>query len=218
MTASFACRARRSAQARRGSSTIEKAAARWAGLLLLCACSDSHDVRPDGGSAPDQLPGVAVIDERGCRPDAEFLLGGGRQAQDCSGECVFDLSLASILDLGSATCIGYAATLRVANERGELVYSVRADLSDASWDRAAIIGAGLQVEVLQRRYGCPDCVAVASWVLTRGADDLARPHAFPRGEAPDELANAHRYVEGLIDQLRACQGADLLTCSRAPGP
>lgn len=218
MTGSIVCHARRGAEARRDRGTIQPAAARWAGLLLLCACSDSHDVRPDGGRAPDELPGMAVIDERGCRPDAEFLLGGGREAQSCSGECAFDLSLASILDLGSTACIGYAATLRVANERGELLYTVRADLSDGAWDRAAIIAAALEIEVLQRRYGCPDCVAIAAWVLTRGADDQARPHAFPRGEAPDELTSAHRYVEGLIDQLRACQGADLLTCTRTPPP
>lgn len=216
MTGSLAPDARTSAEARRASATIGQVAARCAGLLLLWSCSDSHDVRPDGGNEPDGLPGVAVIDERGCRPDAEFLLGGGRRAQGCSGECEFDLSLASVLDLGSTACIGYVATLRVANERGELLYTVRADLSDGSWDRAAIIAAALESEVLQRRYGCPDCAAIASWVLTRGADDQARPHAFPRGEPPEELANAHRYSEGLIDQLRACQGADLLTCSRAP--
>jgi hypothetical protein len=185
--------------------------------MLLLACGESHDVPADGGSEPDDLGGPARIDARGCRPDADFLSGGGRSFAECKGECTFELSLSSVITLGDSACVSYGATLRVSDERGQLLYVANGDLSDAAWDRAAIIGSKLRVADLQDRYGCPDCGAGrAAWLQTASAEADPRQHTYPFGSPPAPLSAADRLLQSLIEQLRSCQGADLLSCSRSP--
>jgi hypothetical protein len=188
-------------------------------VLALAACSEAHRVAPGGadagGEEPDDQP--AVIDAKGCRPDADLLVGGGRSFGLCRGECGFELALSSVIDLADGTCVGYRASLRVEDQAGQGIYEAGAELTEGAWDRAAMIASRLRGEQLEMVYGCPDCAdGGAAWVQTQPRGDEARQHTYPFGAPAKPLAAADRFVQSLIDQLRSCQGADVVECSRSP--
>ena len=182
--------------------------------VALSGCSESHDSRADGGSVDLDGP-PPVIDERGCRPDADFLLGGGRSAAECRGECSFELALSSLIALGDGSCIGYRGNLTVRDERGQVLYGVRADLLEAAWDRAASVASSLRQEPLAAVYGCPDCGEGSNaWVQTAPDAESPRQHTYPFRAPPQVLAPAHALIQSLIRQLQSCNGADIENCSR----
>jgi hypothetical protein len=177
-------------------------------FVLLCACSDAHDSDATDGEPP-------YVDASGCRPDADVLLGGGRTLGICPGECNYSLALSSSIALGDGTCIGYKARMQVTDARNFPLYIVTADLADGAWERAAIAGAGLDPDRVPENAACPECAdAGEGWVVTRTEDGQPKRHRYRLDEPPRELVAAHAVVQSLIDQLRACEGADILSCSR----
>lgn len=188
--------------------SLVKIAAALCGVAVS-GCSDSREARADGGAIGMDGP-PPIIDERGCRPDADFLVGGGRSAAECRGECTFELALTSSYALGDGSCVGYRASLTVRDERGQPIRSVRADVVDAAWDRAASVASRLRVETLADVYGCPDCGdGSTAWVQTALPDELPRQHTYPLREPPAVFAPAHALIQSLIRQLQSCQGPDV---------
>lgn len=177
-------------------------------FALLQACSDAAESQPTDEEPP-------FVDASGCRPAADILLGGGRTLGLCPSECNYSLALSSSIALGDGACIGYKARLQVTDARDFPLYIVTADLADAAWDRAAQAGAALDPERIPERSGCPECAdAGEGWVVTRTREGKPKRHRYPRDETPRELAAADALVQSLIDQLRACAGADILSCTR----
>lgn len=190
------------------------------GLLLLAtacgACADAHEVmvaQVDGG---DPAP-AARIDEHGCRPDADYVVGGGRRLAACEGECRFDLSLSSVIELLSSECASFRATLRVSDALGRPLYAVSADLNEPAWDRVARLGSALRTQRLAASYGCPECAGrVAAWLQTQPPAAEPRQSSYELAAPPALLVEADAFVQGLIEQLRSCVGPDLALCSREP--
>lgn len=194
-------------------------------LAALVACSEAHDVvvPVDGGAdaAAATLGGMDAsaaprIDARNCRPDADFLLGGGRRVGACQGECSFELALSSVITLGDGQCVGYSASLRVFDAASGLLYVANGELSQAAWNRAASLGAALRSQQLELTYGCPECARGAAWVQTEPVDAEPRQHSYDLGGAPPPLVAVDAFIQGLIDQLRSCRGPELVHCTRTP--
>jgi hypothetical protein len=107
------------------------------------------------------------------------------------------------------------ASLTVQNTDGSR-RSYEGTLTEAAWERLAALSVDLEAArfAIPAVSGCPDCAdGGTGTIVIRGVDQLTQTLAYEYGDPPVELRAAHDFLQGLIDELLACEGPLLESCS-----
>lgn len=151
---------------------------------------------------------------------SQFALEGGRRSfGECSGDCGFELRITPIIVLDEGNCDSVMVELTVHNtDGGLLIYS--AVVTDEAWEQATLISIDLAAARAMipavTENGCFDCGT--SDIAISGLDPLEQTFSYPYGGPPPELIDADAFVQGLIEELYACEGEHIIDCSsRRPG-
>jgi hypothetical protein len=114
---------------------------------------------------------------------------------------------------GNGDCVAISVSLVVHTTDGRLL-SFSSTLSEQAWEQLAGISRALQGVALAPMTGCPDCADGGTASVTlRAGDGSTQDYSYGYGKPPQPLRDADAFIQALIDQMRACKGPMLATCS-----
>jgi hypothetical protein len=187
----------------------------WLAVLggLLAGCPEDEKPNPapadgteDGGTSDSG--GAPVYDERDCEPAAQSVLtGAGRSFGECDGPCRFELLIGPDLD----ACAQLALSISGAGAQDMLAMNHGA-LTPEGVSRARRLAGLLEGAELAPSYGCdPVCLDADTGLIFLRRQGMDSEHDYVLQDPPAVLAEAHAFLQGLIDAMASCQGSDHVT-------
>jgi hypothetical protein len=154
----------------------------------------------------------------GVCPAQLILQGATRNLGECIGDCWFDLNLSTAVVLDVGSCAEVHASLTVQNTDGSR-RTYEGVLTEAAWERAMSLSIDIAAEraAIRAVSGCPDCADGGSAaIVIQGVDQLSETFTYEYDNPPAALRAADEFMQALIDELLACEGALLESCMLMP--
>lgn len=180
----------------------------------VCGC----DGQTYGNACVAQAAGVDVGRPGPCENDycpdngRDSILGGaGRFFGQCTEACESRLSIYASPLLVIGACDLAEVEVCTGDSRNPNCTTATGALTAAGHDRARELAAALRNVPLAPVYGCPDCAdgGAASLVIIR--DSATFETTYEYSNPPEVLEAADVFMQGLIDDLRACRSSAFVT-------
>jgi hypothetical protein len=148
-------------------------------------------------------------------PKHLVLQGGGRSFGACEGACQFDLEFGPSIVLDVGGCTDLMGQLRAWHSDGSQRVT-NFSLTAGAWEEATQLSLAIEDAALEPSTGCmgSECPLNAAWI-TRFSQRSANAEQFfyDPDKPPPLLRTAGQFVQDLIDQVLACTGPALESCS-----